>query len=177
MTTYSLDVLLSQFGTSLFFLIRFWLLLLDLHTDFSGDRSGGLVFPSLLEFSTVYCDQHSQGLGIVNKSEVDIFLELCWFFSDQRMLAIWPLVLLPFLIQLEHLEVNSSCIAEAWLGEFEHYFASVWDECNCAVVWALFGIAFLWDWNKNWTFPVPWPLLSFSNLLAYWVQHFHSIIF
>ena len=26
----------------------------------------------------------------------------------------------------------------------------VWDECNCAVVWAFFGIAFLWDWNENW---------------------------
>ena len=30
----------------------------------------------------------------------------------------------------------------------EHYFTSVWDECNCAVVWAFFGIAFLWDWWK-----------------------------
>ena len=44
---------------------------------------------------------------------------------------------------------------------------SVWDECNCAVVWAFFGIAFLWDWNENWPFPVLWPLLSFPNLLAY----------
>ena len=32
------------------------MLLLDLHTDFSGSRSGGLVFPSLEEFSTVCCD-------------------------------------------------------------------------------------------------------------------------
>ena len=40
---------------------------------------------------------------------------------------------------------------------------------NCAVVWAFFGIAFLWDWNENWPFPVLWPLLSFPNLLAYWV--------
>ena len=63
------------------------------------------------------------------------------------------------------------------LENFEHYFTSVWDKCNCAVVWAFFGIAFLWDWNENWPFPVLWPLLSFSNLLAYWVQHFHSIIF
>ena len=50
-------------------------------------------------------------------------------------------------------------------------------ECNCVVVWAFFGIVFLWDWNENWAFPVLWPLLSFPNLLAYWVQHFHSIIF
>ena len=53
------------------------------------------------------------------------------------------------------------------LENFEHYFASVWDQCNCAVVWAVFGIAFLWDWNENWPFPVLWPLLSFPNLLAY----------
>ena len=38
---------------------------------------------------------------------------------------------------------------------------------NCAVVWAFFGIAFLWDWNENWPFPVLWPLLSFPDLLAY----------
>ena len=25
-----------------------------------------------------------------------------------------------------------------------------------AVVWTFFGIAFLWDWNKNWAFPVLW---------------------
>ena len=45
-------------------------------------------------------------------------------------------------------------------SNFEHYFTSVWDECNCAVVWAFFGIAFLWDWNENWPFPV---LTSINN--------------
>ena len=34
----------------------------NMHTDFSGRRSGGLVFPSLLEFSIVCCDPHSQRL-------------------------------------------------------------------------------------------------------------------
>ena len=38
------------------------------------------------------------------------------------------------------------------LENFEHYFTSVWDECNCGVVWAFFGIAFLWDRNENWSF-------------------------
>ena len=46
-TIYSLDVLFSLFGTSLLFHVKFSLLLLDLHTDFSGGRSSGLVFPSL----------------------------------------------------------------------------------------------------------------------------------
>ena len=66
-------------------------------------------------------------------------------------------------------------LLEPSLKDFEHNFASMWNECNCAVVWTLFGIAFLWDWNENWPFPVPWPLLSFLNLLTCWVQHFNSI--
>ena len=40
------------------------------------------------------------------------------------------------------------------LENFEHCFASVWDECNCVVLWAFFVIAFLWDWNENGPFPV-----------------------
>ena len=63
------------------------------------------------------------------------------------------------------------------LENFEHYFASMLDECNCVVVWTFSGIAFLWDWNENWPFPGLWPLLSFPNLLTYWVQHYHNIIF
>ena len=54
----------------------------DLHTDFSRGRSGGLVFPSLSEFSTVCCNLHSQRLGIVNKAEIDVYLELSHFFYD-----------------------------------------------------------------------------------------------
>ena len=38
--------------------VQLELLLPDLHIDFSRSRSGGLVFPSLSEFSTVYCDPH-----------------------------------------------------------------------------------------------------------------------
>ena len=35
------------------------------------------------------------------------------------------------------------------LENFEHYFTSVPDECNCVVDRAFFGIALLWDWNEN----------------------------
>ena len=50
---------------------------------------------------------------------------------------------------------------------FDHYFASVWDECNCAVVWAFFGIAFLWDWNKNFSSPVATAEFSkFAGILS-----------
>ena len=55
----------------------------DLHTDFSGGRSGGLVFPSLEDVSTVCCDPHTvKGFGVVNKAEIDVFLELSCFFND-----------------------------------------------------------------------------------------------
>ena len=49
-------------------------------------------------------------------------------------------------------------LLKSGLENVEHYFTSVWDECNCAVVWTFFGIAFLRDWDENWFFPDLWPL-------------------
>jgi len=57
-------------------------LLPDLHTGFLRGRSGGLVFPSLSEFSTVYWIHTVKGFGIVNKTEIDVLLELSCFFDD-----------------------------------------------------------------------------------------------
>ena len=43
---------------------------------------GQVVWYSYLsEFSTVYCDPH-KGFGIVNKAEIDVFLELSCFSND-----------------------------------------------------------------------------------------------
>ena len=97
LTIYSLDVLLFLFGTGLSFHVQFYLLSPNLYTDFSGGRSGGLVFTSLSEFSTVYCDLHSQRLWQVNKAEIDVFLELLDFLIIYRLLAIWSLAPLSFL--------------------------------------------------------------------------------
>ena len=97
----------------------------------------------------------------------------------QQMLAIWSLIHLPFLnpawISIWKLMVH--ILLKAGLENIEHYFASVWDECNCMVVWTFFDIAFLWDWNENWPFPVLWPLLSVPHLLAYWVSTFTASSF
>ena len=162
MTIYSLDVLLFLFGTSLLLHVQFELFLPYLHTDFSGGRSGGLVFQSLSEFSTVCCDPHIQRLR--HSLSRNVFLELSCFFNDptdvsnlisgssafsKTSLNIWK-----FLVHL---------LLKPGLENFEHYFASMWDDCNCVVAWTFFGIAFVWDWNKNWPFPVLWPLLSFPN--------------
>jgi len=54
-TIYSLDVLLFLFGTSLLFHPVLTVVSWPAYR-FLKSRSGGLVFPSLSEFSTVYCD-------------------------------------------------------------------------------------------------------------------------
>ena len=60
-----------------------------------------------------------KGFGILNKAEIDVFLELSCFFNDLADIGnlIYGSSAL-FQNQLEHLEVHGSHIAEAWLGEF-----------------------------------------------------------
>ena len=125
----------------------------------------------------VCCDTH-KGIGILNIAARDVFLELSFFFYEPTDAGNLISCFSAFSkSSLNICKFSVHILLKPGLENFEHYFTSVWDECNCAVVWAFFGIAFLWDWNENWSFPVLWPLLSFPNLLAYWVQHFHSIIF
>ena len=96
-----------------------------------------------------------KGFSIVNKAEVDVFLEFsCFFYNpayvgnlisgssafSKPKLYIWKFSI--------HVLLKSS------LENFEHYFASTRVECNCVVVWTFFSIIFLWDWNENWPFPV-----------------------
>ena len=165
MTIYSLHIILSRFGTSLLFHVQFQLLLHDLNTDFSGGRSDGLVFPSLEEFSSLLWST-VKGFGIINKAEIDAFLDLSCFFYEPMDVSNWSLVPLPFLNPAW--TSGSSHTVEAWLGEFWVLLCKrvIWVElCN--------NLNILW----HWPFPDLWPLLSFPNLLAYWVQHFNSIIF
>ena len=168
-----LDALLSRLWTSLLFHVQFELLLLDLHTDFSRGRSGGLVFPSLEEFSIVFVIHTVKSFGIVNKAEVDGFLEFACFFYDPT--------------DVGNLISGSSAFSKSslniWSSRFTYCWSLTWrifnntllaceKKSNCVVVWTFFGIAFLWDWNENWPSLVLWPLLHFPNLLSYWVQHF-----
>ena len=113
---------------------------------------------------------HSQMLGVVNKAEIDVFLELSCFSYDPTDVGNW--------ISGSSAFSKSSLVhvlLKPHLENFEHYIAGMWDECNCVVVWTFFGIAFLWNWSENWPFLALWPLLGFPNLLAHWVQHFNSI--
>ena len=118
-----------------------------------------------------------KGFSVVNEAE-DVFLEFsCFFYNpmdvgnlisgssafSKSSLSIW--------------KFSVHVLLKPGLENFEHYFASVWDECNCVVVWTFFGIAFLWDWNENWPFPVLWPLLSFQICWHMECSTFNSIIF
>jgi len=58
-------------------------LLFDLHTDFSGGRLAvwySYVFKNFPQFVVIHT---VKDFGVVNKAEVDVFLELSWFFDDQ----------------------------------------------------------------------------------------------
>ena len=83
-----------------------------------------------------------KGFGIVSEAEVDSFMEFSCFFCDPTVvenlisassafskfsLNIWEL--------LVHILLKPS------LENFEHYFASIWNECNHVVVWTFFWIA------------------------------------
>ena len=88
--------------------------------------------------------------GIVNKAEIDVFLELSCFFDDPADVG----NLIPGSSDLSKTSLNIwkftvHVLLKPGLENFEHYFTSVRDACNCAVVGAFFGIAFLWDWNEN----------------------------
>ena len=90
-------------------------------------------YSHLSEFSTVYCDPTVKDFGMVNKAEVDVFLELSCFFCDPA--------------DVGHLISGSSAFSKSSLniwkftvhvllnpGLDEQYFASMSDECSCVLV-------------------------------------------
>ena len=115
-------------------------------------------FPQFVVIPTV------EGFGVVNKTEVDVFLELCCFFDDP--IDVDNLISGSFAISKCSLKIwkfTVHIMLKPGLKSFEHYSASMWDECNCAVLWAFFGIAFLWDWNEDWLFSNPVATAEFSK--------------
>ena len=144
-----------------------------------SQEAGQVVWYSHLSqnFSLFIVIHTVKGFGIARKAEKDVLLELSCFFHDPA--DVGNLIFGSSAFSKTSLNISKFTVhilLKPGLEYFEHYFTSVWDVCNCSVVWAFFGIVFLWDWNENGPFLVLWPLLSFPNLLAYWVQYFHSII-
>ena len=124
MTIYSLDILLSRFGTSLLFYVHFCYFLTYIQIS---QEAGKVVcysylfknFPQFVVIHTV------KGFRTVNEAGVDVFLELYCFFYDptdvgslisgssafsKSSLNIWK-----FSVQI---------LLKPRLENFEHYFAS-----------------------------------------------------
>ena len=134
-------------------------------------QEAGQVFWShfLQNFPQFIVIHRVKGFSIVNKAEIDVFLELSCFFDD--LLGVGNLTSGSSAFSKTSLNIwkfTVHALLKPGLENFKHYFTSMWDECNCAVVWAVFGIAFLWDWNENWPFTVLWLLLfsKFAVILS-----------
>ena len=92
----------------------------------------------------------ARGFGIVNKAEINVFLELSCFFDDpsyvvnlisgSSAVSKSSLYICKFLVHV---------LLKPGLENFEHSFPSILVEYNCAVVLTFFGTAFLWDQNEN----------------------------
>ena len=94
-------------------------------------------FPQFVVIHTV------KGFGIVNKAEVDVFLKRSCFFDDPT--DVGNLIFGSSAFSTSSLNIWNFMVhvlLNPCLENFEHYFASVWNEYNCAIVWAFLGIAF-----------------------------------
>ena len=136
-----------------------------------------------------------RGLNVVSEAAVDVFLEFSCFFYDP--MDVGNLISGSSAFSKSSLNIwnfSVHVLLKPTLENFEHYFASVWDEHNCVVVWSFFGIAFLWDLNESWPFPMKtdsdvverhiWsriPSLSLTacvsldKLLWFWLPGFHGV--
>jgi len=86
-------------------------------------------FPQFIVIHTV------KGFGIVNKTEVDVFLELSCFFDGP--VYVGNLISGSSVFSKSNLNIwnfTVHVLLRPGLENLDHYFASMVDECNCAVV-------------------------------------------
>ena len=97
-------------------------------------------FKNFLQFVVIHT---VKVFGIINEAEVDFFFGIpllflwsngCWQFD------LWFLCL--FYIQLYIWKFLVHILLKLILKDFEHYYASMWNECNCAVLWTFLALPF-----------------------------------
>ena len=136
------------------------------------------LFQNFLQFLVIHT---VKGFGIVNKEEIDVFLELFCFFDDpagvgnslsgssafsKTSLNIWK-----FMVHV---------LLTPGLENFEHFFTSVWDECNCVV-----SLSILWhclslglEWKLTFSSPVATAEFSkFAGMLSAALPQHHLLGF
>ena len=109
-----------------------------------------------------------KGFGVANEAEVDVFLELSCFFYDPTVIG--NLIFGSSAFSKSSLNVWKFLVhvlLKPSLKNFEHYFASVWDECNCVVVWTVLALPFFGIGMKTdlfhscghcWVFQICWHI-------------------
>ena len=109
-------------------------------------------FPQFVVIQTV------KDFGIVNKAEVDVFQNSFAFFDDPT--DVGNLISSSSVFSKSSLSIRKFTVhmlLKPGLENFEDYFASVWDECDCAVVWTFFGTAFT-SYGYCWVFQIFWHI-------------------
>ena len=86
-------------------------------------------FPQFVAIHTI------KGFGIVSKAEVDIFLKFCCFFYDPR--DVGNLISGSSAFSKSNMYIwkfSVHVLLKPCLNDFENYFPSRGNECNCVVV-------------------------------------------
>ena len=116
-------------GTSLLFHVRFYLLLLDLHRCLRRQvRWSGI--PITFRIFQCFVIHTVKGFGIVNKAEVDVFLELSCFFYHP--------------LDVGNLTSGSSAFLNPTWTSGSSQFTYCW-----SLAWRIlpFCISFSWEWS------------------------------
>ena len=150
---HSLDVLLSQFGTVCCSVYSFnccFLTCIQISQEAGKVVWYSHVFKNFPQSVVIY---KVKGFGVVDKA--DVFWNSCFFCDSADTGNLISASLAFSQSSLNTWKFLVHVLLKPSLENFEHYFASMWDECNHEVVWTFFGIAFLWEWNENWPFSSP----------------------
>ena len=89
------------------------------------------------------------------------------FSMIQQMLAVWSLVLLPFLPSLDFWKFLVSIMQKPSMQNFSLDLTSMEDESNCPMISTFFSTTLLGNWDEDWAFPVLWLLLGLPDLLTF----------
>ena len=136
MTIYSFDVLLSQFETSPCSMSGFnccFFTWMQISQEVGQMVWYSHLFQNFPQFIVIYT---VEGFGIINKAEVDVFLAFSCFLydpTDVGSLISGSSACSKSNLNIWHFTVD--VLLKPGLENFEHYFTSVWDECNCGQGW------------------------------------------